>query len=547
MVNKHPLPGSERTVEQGSKVVGQCDPAERIEVFVMLRRQQQAQFDALMSKIEAGDPSVKPLSRETLAKDYGAAPDDIAKVKAFATAHGLTVVREDPAARTVLLSGTIAQFQDAFAVKLEHYEHHSTGQFRGRTGTISVPDDLHGVVQAVLGLDDRPQARPHFRIRPPFQPARGHQVSFTPPQLASLYHFPQGDGGGQCVGIIELGGGYNTSDLKSYFASLGVASPKVKSVGVDQGSNQPTGDPNGPDGEVTLDIEIVGAIAPGATIAVYFTQNSDAGFIDAVSRAVHDTTNKPSVISISWGGPESNWTSQSLQAFNSAAVGGDPWRDGLRCVGRQRLERRRGQRRPGRLPGIEPVCAGLRRHEPHCVGHFDLARGGVERRRAGWCDRRRREPGLPGAGVAEGSVRHLDERRQEGARRARRAGRGGRRIARDRLQCIDRRYADCGRRHQRGRAAVGRADRAHQCGEGAAGRLHQPQAVQGERRVQRHHARQQRQFRGIRGLGRLHGARQSQWSEGGGRTIVCRTRPEGSPLGQHKDVNEDVNEPMERS
>ena len=295
MVNRQPLPGSERTAEQGSTVVGQCDPAERIEVFVMLRRPHQAQFDALMSKIEAGDPSVKPLSREAFAKDYSATPDDIAKVKAFATAHGLTVVREDPAARQVVLSGTIAQFQTAFGVKLEHYQHHTAGQFRGRTGTISVPDDLHGIVQAVLGLDNRPQARPHFRIRPPFQPAKAHQASFTPLQLASLYQFPQGDGSGECVGIIELGGGYNASDLKSYFASLGVASPKVKSVGVDQGSNQPSGDPNGPDGEVTLDIEIVGAIVPGATIAVYFTQNSDAGFIDAVSRAVHDTTNKPSV------------------------------------------------------------------------------------------------------------------------------------------------------------------------------------------------------------------------------------------------------------
>ncbi|HEX7908191.1 MAG TPA: S53 family peptidase, partial [Paraburkholderia sp.] len=317
MVNRQPLPGSERKAEQGSTVVGQCDPAERIEVFVMLRRQHQAQFDSLMSKIEAGDPSVKPLSREAFAKDYSAAPDDIAKVKAFATAHGLTVVREDPAARQVVLSGTIAQFQTAFGVKLEHYQHHTAGQFRGRTGTISVPDDLHGIVQAVLGLDNRPQARPHFRIRPPFQPAKAHQASFTPLQLASLYQFPQGDGSGECVGIIELGGGYSTSDLTSYFASLGVASPKVESVGVDQGSNQPSGDPNGPDGEVTLDIEIVGAIVPGATIAVYFTQNSDAGFIDAVSRAVHDTTNKPSVVSISWGGPESNWTSQSQQAFNS--------------------------------------------------------------------------------------------------------------------------------------------------------------------------------------------------------------------------------------
>ncbi|HZZ09595.1 MAG TPA: S53 family peptidase [Paraburkholderia sp.] len=317
MVTKHPLPGSERTAVPGSKVVGQCDPAQRIEVFVMLRRQKQAQFDALMSRIEAGDADVKPLSHEALAKDYGAAPEDIAKVKTFAAAHGLTVVRDDPAARMVLLGGTVEQFQQAFSVKLEQYEHHTAGQFRGRTGTVSVPDDLHGAVEAVLGLDNRPQAHPHFRIRPPFRPAKVHQASFTPPQLASLYGFPQGDGGGQCVGIIELGGGYNTSDLKSYFASLGVAAPTVKSIGVDQGRNDPTGDPNGPDGEVTLDVEIVGAIAPGATIAVYFTTNSDAGFIDAVSRAVHDTTNKPSVVSISWGGPESNWTSQSMNAFNS--------------------------------------------------------------------------------------------------------------------------------------------------------------------------------------------------------------------------------------
>ncbi|MGF6484545.1 S53 family peptidase [Paraburkholderia sp. JPY419] len=317
MVTKHPLPGSERKVAQGTTVIGQCDPAERIEVFVMLRRQQQAQFDALMKRIAAGDASVKPLSREALAQDYGAAPDDIAKVRAFAAAHGLAVVREDPAARSVLLSGTIAQFQSAFEVKLERYQHHTAGQFRGRTGTISVPDDLRGVVEAVLGLDNRPQARPHFRIRPPFVAARAQQESFTPPQLASLYQFPQGDGGGQCVGIIELGGGYNTSDLKTYFSSLGVSEPTVTAVGVDQAGNNPSGDPNGPDGEVTLDIEIVGALVPRATIAVYFTQNSDAGFIDAVSRAVHDTTHKPSVISISWGAPESVWTGQSMNALNS--------------------------------------------------------------------------------------------------------------------------------------------------------------------------------------------------------------------------------------
>jgi kumamolisin len=325
-MTKHPLPGSERKLAPGSKVVAQCDPSEAIQVMVVLRRKDEQQFDQLMKKIEAGAADATPLTREELEQRFGASADDVAKLKAFASQHGLAVVREDASARTVVLGGSIDQFQKAFDVQLHDYEHHSMGRFRGRTGAISLPDDLHGVVKAVLGLDDRPQARPHFRIRPPFQAARVQQRSFTPLQLASLYHFPQGDGSGQCIGIIELGGGYRKADLDSYFSSLGVQAPKVVAVGVDTGGNHPTGDPNGPDGEVTLDVEIAGAIAPGASIAVYFTINSDAGFIDAVSRAVHDTANKPSVISISWGAPESVWTAQSMNAFNdvlrsAAAIG----------------------------------------------------------------------------------------------------------------------------------------------------------------------------------------------------------------------------------
>jgi kumamolisin len=67
-----------------------------------------------------------------------------------------------------------------------------------------------------------------------------------------------------------------------------------------------------------LDIEVVGSIAPGAKIAVYFAPNTDAGFLDAITTAIHDTTNNPSVISISWGGPESTWTSQSMTAMDEA-------------------------------------------------------------------------------------------------------------------------------------------------------------------------------------------------------------------------------------
>ncbi len=94
--------------------------------------------------------------------------------------------------------------------------------------------------------------------------------------------------------------------------------PTVISVSVDGAQNQPTGDPNGPDTEVALDIEVAGAVAPGATIVVYFAPNTDAGFLDAINQAAMDNVNKPSVISISWGGPESTWTAQSLQSYDSA-------------------------------------------------------------------------------------------------------------------------------------------------------------------------------------------------------------------------------------
>lgn len=318
MTTKHPVTGSEQTHPTGAKCIGACDPEQRIEVIVMLRRKDEAGFQKLMEQINAGDAPPVPVSRDEFDQRFGASEADIEATRRFARAHGLEVSRANAAQRSVVLSGTIAQFERAFDVKLERYQHAGIGEYRGRQGAVHLPDDIHPLVKAVLGLDSRPQARPHFRIRPPFRPAASDQQaqSFTPLDLATLYNFPQGDGANQCIALIELGGGYASSDVTQYFSNLGVGQPNVIDVSVDGTTNSPTGDPNGPDGEVTLDVEIAGAIAPGATIAVYFSQNSDSGFVDALNQAIHDTTNKPSVVSISWGSPESNWTSQSINAFN---------------------------------------------------------------------------------------------------------------------------------------------------------------------------------------------------------------------------------------
>ncbi len=308
---KVPLEASRRQLPQGARIVGAPQVAEQIEVTVVVRR-----------KAPLPPPGTAPqrMSREQFAEFYGATPADIANVEQFAVSEGLRVVSSNLARRTVVVAGTVAAMQQAFGVELVTVEHEGK-QFRARGGQVQIPANLHGVIEAVLGLDNRPQAKPKLRPRPMgIAPRAVGDMSYTPLQVAQLYNYPTaGNGTGQTIAIIELGGGYSDSDLSSYFSGLGInPAPKVTAVGVDGGKNQPTGDPNSADGEVLLDIEVAGAIAPGASIVVYFTPNTDQGFLDAITTAVHDTANEPSVISISWGGPESSWTQQSMQSYDQA-------------------------------------------------------------------------------------------------------------------------------------------------------------------------------------------------------------------------------------
>ncbi len=327
---RRPLRGSERSPLPDSRALGPADPAERLEVTVVVRGADRQGLQDRLRELAAGKAPKAHLSRADFARRYGASRADLDAVREFAESHGLMVVQEHSGRRTVVLAGTVAQFNDAFGIELQHYSHPG-GTYRGRSGPVSIPAELEGVIEAVLGLDNRPQARAHFRMKTAStgrrsRPAQAAAVSFTPVQLAALYDFPPGDGKGECIALIELGGGYQPQDIQTYFRGLGITAPAVTAVSVDQASNQPTGDPSGPDGEVMLDIEVAGAIAPAATIAVYFAPNTDAGFLDAVTTAIHDDVRKPSVVSISWGGPESSWTQQSMsamdQAFQAAAAMG---------------------------------------------------------------------------------------------------------------------------------------------------------------------------------------------------------------------------------
>lgn len=311
------VPGSDRKPVVGAQVVGPAASEERLEVTVRVRpRVTLPSLERLGTRLPL---ERRHLTREEHEARHGADRRDLKQVERFAREHRLVVVDSSVAGRSVVLSGTIAAFSEAFGVKLEMYEH-PDGVYRGRTGPLHIPAELKDVVRGVFGLDNRRFARPHL--------SRVHQAasrsassrSFTPPRLAKLYDFPTGlNGEGQCIGILELGGGYRPADLASYFGRLGLPVPRVTSVSVDHAHNHPVGSPESADAEVVMDIQVAGAIAPKAHIVVYFAPNaSNRNFLDALNTAVHDKVHRPSVISISWGGPEAATTVSFMREFDEA-------------------------------------------------------------------------------------------------------------------------------------------------------------------------------------------------------------------------------------
>jgi kumamolisin len=307
------LPGSERGSLPDVTQTAPLNTQERAEVTLVLRRRAE-----LPEEIVAG-PTV--LSSDELAERYGADPADVDLVSRELGGRGLAVTSVHAVTRRVKMAGTLGDLSSAFGTTLRQVsspDPRGRGRVthRYREGPLYLPAALDGIVTAVLGLDTRPQAQPRFQT--PRDAAAAKGTSYTPNQVADIYDFPAGtDGTGQTVAVIELGGGFTTSDLDAYFGSLGIPTPSITAASVDGATNNP-GDTSEASVEVNLDIDVIGAAAPGAAQIVYFAPNNgDQGFVDAISAAA-EATPAPIAISISWGQSEDKWTAQGMQAMNQA-------------------------------------------------------------------------------------------------------------------------------------------------------------------------------------------------------------------------------------
>jgi kumamolisin len=271
---------------------------------------------------------LKPENTAGVAGAHSAgANSSLGEVKQFAEANGLNIASVDPDTNVVKLTGGAADYQKAFGVELNNYKDHDGNVFHAYEGNLSMPQSLAGAVQTVVGLNNRPIAHTHTVYgneqtqasgkAPKSGKGKGTKTGgkgkdvpsqgYDPRQVAQAYNFPaKTDGSGQTVAIVELGGGFKQADINSYFKGLHMDVPHIHAVGVDGAKNAPVGNPNSADGEVALDVEVVGAVAPKADIPVFFAPNSAQGFIDGVNEAVSAQVKagKPGAVSVSWGAPQ---------------------------------------------------------------------------------------------------------------------------------------------------------------------------------------------------------------------------------------------------
>ncbi|MCX4094354.1 S53 family peptidase [Nocardia sp. alder85J] len=304
------LTGSERKALHDVQDLGPVDPATTVEFTVVLRRRAELPADLVTG--------ARTVTAAELAARYGADQADLAVVVHTLEAAGARVDEQHAGSRRVCASAPVAVAHRLFGVELSQVrETDPLGgepvEHRMRTGTLRIPAAWAGIVTAVLGLDDRPQVRPHLRL---LDAAAARTAFYTPPQLAEIYKFPAATGAGQTVAVLEFGGGFDQQDVDGYFSELGLRAPKITSVGVDGVQNSGSADDD-VSGEVTLDIQVLGAAAPDAAQVVYFAPWSDRGIVDAIATAAHASP-APVAMSISWGLSEERWTRQAMTTIDDA-------------------------------------------------------------------------------------------------------------------------------------------------------------------------------------------------------------------------------------
>jgi subtilase family serine protease len=240
------------------------------------------------------------LTPQQFAEQFGPTTNDYETLAAFFKAHGLTITRHYPNRMLLDASGPVSAVQQALHVHMLAYHHPLEAR------DFFAPDaepslDAPVRILDIGGLDNFASRQSYAHADTNFLARSGGPTPYGGSGIGGLYsgydfrdaYMPHVTltGAGQSVGLFEMDG-YRPSDVTAYELGAGLPNVTLTNVFLDSITNNVAG---GNALEVTLDIDMAVAMAPGLTSIIVYEGTNSADILNQMA-----TDDFASQLSSSW-------------------------------------------------------------------------------------------------------------------------------------------------------------------------------------------------------------------------------------------------------
>jgi kumamolisin len=317
------LEGNIAPVVRRAAVVERMQASERLRFSLALGLPNPAALDDFLARVYTpGDPLYHQfLKTGEFAERFGPSQADYDAVVAFVKSQGLNVVATHSNRMLVEVEGSVDKVEAALGLRLMHYRSEQGRVFHAPDAEPSLPASIAAKVSGIVGLDNALEPRSNLRL--PNGAAAGTSgigtgpgQGLSPANIKTAYNLTgvSENGSGQVIALFELDG-YLAGDIRSYETNFGLPNVTLENVLLNGASGAPSALTNSGPVEVTLDIELALALAPGASkIQVYI----GTSFADIYNRIASDNTAQQ--VSTSWypSGIDSDISSSLRNTENTA-------------------------------------------------------------------------------------------------------------------------------------------------------------------------------------------------------------------------------------
>jgi len=323
-----PISGQTVPLIRNASLLGAASGQQQLALSIGLQLRNQQELNALLSDQNNRHSSLYHhyLTPQQFAAEFGPTAAQQKQVIDYLHSQGITVTHVSPNGLLIDAIANVAQAQAAFAVQINNYQS-GARHFYANAAAPTVPSSISSLIVSIGGLDNSQHMHPlsHLQSQATTKVTNVKKARTTKRALAGGGYGPTDllgaydgatlqqsgvKGNGQTVAVFELDG-YQQSDVQQYFQTYNLGSPNVSNVLVD-GFNGSAGQGAI---EVELDIEVVAAMAPGASQIVYEGPNTTQGVNDTYNKIVTD--NKAQITTISWGECETQSGTAELQTLDS--------------------------------------------------------------------------------------------------------------------------------------------------------------------------------------------------------------------------------------